>query len=153
MSTQPIAAYSFLPWARQGLGIYIREGDQEATGEIRGSIDVSLQITGERISGGPVTETVPRAVQLYGPGDVIGIDTRAIVRTEPRHRITNFETNHLPFVEFYDEDFPWRYTPAKPSPDQRRLRPWLATVVLEEGEFKEGTNILGRPLPFIDVAD
>lgn len=45
MSTQPIAAYSFLPWARQGLGIYIREGDQDTTVKIRGSIDVSLQIT------------------------------------------------------------------------------------------------------------
>src|SRR6188472_800490 len=105
MSTQPIAAYSFLPWARQGLGIYIREGDQDATVKIRGSIDVSLQISGERISGGTATEAVPRAVQLYGPGDIIGIDAKAIVvRTEPRHQITNFETNYLPFVEFYEED-------------------------------------------------
>ena len=24
----------------------------------------------------------------------------------------DFEPNYLPFVEFYDEDFPWRYTPA-----------------------------------------
>ena len=52
MSTQPIAAYSFLPWARQGLGIFIREGDQQAGVSERGSIDVSLQITGERLSGG-----------------------------------------------------------------------------------------------------
>jgi HAMP domain-containing protein len=154
MSTQPIAAYSFLPWARQGLGIYIREGDQDATVKVRGSLDVSLQITGERISGGTATEPVPRTVQLYGPGDIIGVDAKVIVRIEPRHWITNFETNYMPFVEFYEEDFPWRYTPAKPSPDGRRLRPWLALVVLEEGEFDDkSTNILGRPLPFIEVAD
>lgn len=152
MSTQPIAAYSFLPWARQGLGIYIREGDQDTTVTIRGSIDVSLQITGERIGGGTATETVPRAVQLYGPGDIIGIDSKIIVRTEPRNWITNFETNYLPFIEFYEEDFPWRYTPAKPSPDGKRVRPWLAVVVLEESEFDDkSTNVLGRPLPYIVV--
>jgi hypothetical protein len=90
---------------------------------------------------------------LYGPGDIIGVDPRIIVRTEPRHWITNFETNYLPFVEFYEEDFPWRYTPAKPSPDGKRLRPWLALVVLEESEFKDGANVLGKPLSFIEVAD
>jgi hypothetical protein len=153
MSAQPIAAYSFLPWARQGLGIYIREGDQDTTVTLRGSMDVNLQLTGERLGGGNAAEAVTRAVQLYGPGDIIGVDAKSIVRTEPRHWITNFETNYLPFVEFYEEDFPWRYTPAKPSPDQHRLRPWLALVVLEESEFKESTNLLGRPLPFIEVAD
>ncbi len=54
---------------------------------------------------------------------------------EPRHWITNFETNYLPFVEFYEEDFPWRYTPASHSDGGRRLRPWLTLVVLDEGEF------------------
>jgi hypothetical protein len=155
MSAQPIAAYSFLPWARQGLGIYIREGDQDPI-KVRGSIDVSLRVTGEPIAGvGQAAEPILRPVQLYGPGDIIGVDAKAIVRTEPRHWITNFETNYLPYVEFYEEDFPWRYTPARPSPDKRRLRPWLALVVLEEGdgEFTEAANMLGRPLPFIDVKD
>jgi hypothetical protein len=153
MTTQPIAAYSFLPWARQGLGVFIREGDQDTSVKVRGSVDVSLQITGEKISGGKLTETVPRAVQLYGPGDIVGIEAKAIVRSEPRHLVTNFETNYMPFVEFYDEDFPWRYTPARPTPDGRRLRPWLALVVLAEGEFEEPKNVAGKPLPFIEVAD
>ena len=76
----------------------------------------------------------------------------AIVRSDPRHWITNFETNYLPFVEFYDEDFPWRYTPAKPSLDSKRLRPWITLVVLEEAELiGEGAAGLGRPLPYFEV--
>jgi hypothetical protein len=153
MSTQPIAAYSFLPFARQGLGVYIREADGDTGVRVRGSVDVTLTVSGERIGGGTATETVPRAVQLYGPGDIIGVDGKAIVRTDPRHWITNFESNYLPLVEFYDEDFPWRYTPARPTADGRRLTPWLALVVLDETEFGEATNVLGRPLPFIDVPD
>jgi hypothetical protein len=152
MSTQPIAAYSFLPWARNGLGVFIRESDPGVPGALRGTIDVTLRVTGARIGGGETTTTVPKAVQLYGPGDVVGIDVQAIVRTEPRKGITNFEPNYMPFVEFYDEDFLWRYTPAKPAPDSRRLRPWLTLLVLAEGEFDDRAGSRNLPLPFIDVA-
>src|SRR5258708_14583998 len=104
MST-PIAGYSFLPWARQGLGLYLREEDQATGVKVRGSIDVSLQVTGDRIGGGSITEPLTsRPVQLYGPGDIIGIDSKAIVRTEPLNWITNFESNYLPHLPFYDED-------------------------------------------------
>ena len=155
MSTQPIAAYSFLPWARYGLGTYVREADLDATVKIRGSIDVRLHLDSTALDNSTLSEDLPpRAVQLYGPGDIIGVEARAIVRSEPRNWITNFETNYIPFVEFYDEDFPWRYTPAAPTPDKRRLRPWLTLVVLEEGEIKsEGAAGLGRPLSFIEVED
>jgi hypothetical protein len=153
MSTQPIAAYSFLPWARNGLGVFIRESDPGAPGAVRGTIDVTLRVTGTQLDGNETSLPIPKAVELYGPGDVIGIDPKAIVRSEPRHWITNFEPNYMPFVEFYDEDFPWRYTPAKPSPDNRRLRPWLTLLVLVEGEFDDRRGLRNVPLPFIDVAD
>ena len=74
---------------------------------LRGSIDVDPADQRRRIGGGDRHRDRSRAPsQLYGPGDIIGIDAGLIVRTEPRHWITNFETNYLPFVEFYDEDFP-----------------------------------------------
>ena len=38
MSDQPIAAYSFLPWARQGLGSQLREADQDTGVRLRASI-------------------------------------------------------------------------------------------------------------------
>ncbi|HEX8494998.1 MAG TPA: hypothetical protein VF658_19310 [Pyrinomonadaceae bacterium] len=151
MSTPSIAAYSFLSWVRQGLGMHIREGDQDQSVKLRGTIEVKLEIKGQKVGGGERSETVARPIQLYGPGDIIGLHSKAIVRTEPRHLVMNFETNYMPFVEFYEEDLPWRYTPARPSPDNRRLKPWIALVVLEEGEFKEADNVLNRPLSFIKV--
>ena len=84
-----------------------------------------------------------------GPGDIVGIEAAAIIRNEPQDWITNFEPNYLPYVEFYDEDFPYRYTPA--APDGGRLRPWISLVVLTEEEFEEGGNLLGKPLPFIEI--
>ena len=76
-----------------------------------------------------------------------------VVRTEPRDWVTNFETNYLAAIDFYDEDFPWRYTPAAPDAAGLQLRPWLALVVLAESEFSEATNSPDGPLPYISVTD
>jgi hypothetical protein len=145
----PLASYSFLSWVRQGLGIHTQDAP---AGRLRGRIPVSVMLRGDKVGGGgQLTETFQRDVALYGPGDVIGIETRAIVRSEPRGSIMNFEPNYLPFVEFYDEDFLWRYTPSAASPDGKRLVPWLTLVVLEEGEFEGPQTLPSKPLPFIKV--
>lgn len=154
MSNLPV--YSFFPWLRQGLGNQITDADIAGRVKLRSEIPVTLELTGTGPAGTLVQQVplVPRNVPLAGPGDIVGIESRAIVRTEPRNWITNFEPNYVPCVEFYDEDFPWRYTPAKADTATHRLRPWIALVVLEEGiEFKEGTSLGERPLPYIVVDD
>lgn len=150
-----VATYSFLPWMRQGLAGQIASSDGDAAVLARASVSVDLKITGQSASGSALTPApVHKDVQLYGPGDIVGIDSRAIVRTDPRDWITNAEPNYFAHIEFYDEDLPWRYTPAAPSGDGLRLRPWIALVVLEEGtEFAEVKAHAERPLPSIDVSD
>ncbi len=149
-----IATYSFLPWLRQGVANTIKSADGDPAVKVRASINVALQLSGDPVGGGPeLTQAISQDVALYGPGDIIGIDSRAIIRTEPRPWITNFEANYLPAVEFYDEDFLWRYTPAAADSSGLHLRPWIALIVLAENEFQEGQNTLNRPLPYITVPD
>jgi hypothetical protein len=142
------AVYSFLPWLRHGLGTQITAG-----GSRRGSINVHLELAGDNVTGGgtsiaPLTQTV----ELYGPGDIVGVDARMVIRVEPRPWTTNFEPNYLPHIEFYDEDFPWRYTPAPPAGEE--LMPWLTLIALEEdAEFEENRVAPGQPLPTITVKD
>ena len=152
--TKPIGTYSFLPWLRQGLANQIQSPDFDNSVKVRAQVTVSLEAKGDNV-GGSGTTAVPisRQVSLFGPGDIVGIDQRTIFRTEPRDWITNFEPNYLAHVEFYDEDFCWRYTPAAPDLAKGRLRPWITLVVLKEDEFIDGRNMQDRPLPFIDVAD
>lgn len=137
---------SFVPWVRQGLGNALTA----PTGSnLRATAHVQLVIRG---TGGtaPVSATIDKDIELLGPGDQVGIVSRQIVRTEPRHCVTDFEPNYVPFVEFYEEDFLWRYSPAIPS--GARLQPWLALVVLteDEHEFRPAGD---RPLPYIEVTD
>lgn len=156
-----LGTYSFLPWLRQGIANRITAQDQDTTVDSRATIDVTIRVTGTPVDGGSaLQQDINKTVEMYGPGDIVGIDMRAIINTEPRNWITNFETNYLPYVDFYDEDFPWRYTPATAlASNAKRLKPWLALVVLKEaqsgeaGEFADGRNIAGKPLPFIAVQD
>lgn len=142
-----LAQYSFLPWLRQGLGTRITETDTLGIepaniGDLaleRAELTVSLNIRHTSIVDSSVQETEEqKTVKLIGPGDIIGIRKDAIVRTEPQDGTLNFEAGTLPYIEFYEEDLPWRYTPASPvSGDNHisRLRPWIALVVLQNDEF------------------
>ncbi|MGC5567823.1 hypothetical protein ACPYPG_33965 [Streptomyces sp. FR-108] len=149
-------SYAFLPWLRTGLTTRITTDPGTSD---RAVVPVRLRVTGEGVAGGTFTQDIERQVQLYGPGDVAGVDGRAISRTEPQPWITNVEPNYLAHIEFYDEDFPWRYSPAPPDGTTGRLLPWLALVVLAGGqdpaadaaaEFTEVAQA-GRPLPAVTV--
>jgi hypothetical protein len=142
-----LGTYAFLPWLRQGMATAIAA--PPATG-IRASIHVEVDITGTPVNGGaPLTQSAAQDIALYGPGDILGIDARAVIRTEPRAGVSNFESNYLAAIDFYDEDYPWRYTPAPAAGLQ--FSPWIALIVLKQGEYAEGKNIANRPLPFITL--
>jgi hypothetical protein len=145
-----IGTYSFFPWLRQGIANKVTTPDDPEAK--RGEITVSLEIEGKAVDDGPaVFRTVDKVISLYGPGDIVGIDRKAIVKTEPRNWITNFEPNYCPYFDCSDPDFLWRYTPS--APDGDRLLPWLTLVVLQEDEFTDGNNILNRPLHYFTLKD
>lgn len=118
------AVRHFLPWVRQGAAAGITTPDSLGSGQRADvSLPVSVQLT---------TFTVPaRDVRLYGPADVTAIDPRQVVRVQPRHRTTNFESNFFPLIEFDRPDFPWLFTPAKAGAGER-LRPWICLVVVRK---------------------
>jgi hypothetical protein len=140
--------YSFLPWYRRGIGGLI--AGTPAAGVSRATVKIELKIDGEAVAGGPTKSAIAkRDIEIFGAGDIVGIDPRAIIRTDPRDWITNFEPNYLAQIEFYDEDFPWRYSPVAPTAGNLQLTPWITLIVLQEDEFKNSFE--GRPLPFITL--
>lgn len=99
-----LSTYTFLPWLRQGIANKIQSADLDASVEVRAKINVKLDLKGSGGEAGDVTSSISKDIALYGPGDIIGIESRAIIKTESNNWITNFEPNYLPHVEFYDED-------------------------------------------------
>jgi hypothetical protein len=153
--TVPTGTYTFLPWMRRGVANRIDTPAGDPNVRQRAGFDVEVTVSGVGLDGSAPALTEPQHVELYGPGDIVGTDQVAISRLEPPDWTTNFEPNHLVAIEFYDEDLPWRYTPA--APDGRRLLPWLALVALTEDEFDELGRPTGQPLAsinlLVDLAD
>lgn len=165
-----LAYYTFIPWFRQGLSVKIKESDnyaaagQTGVADERASLDVDLYIEDTSLTNGSLHESIiKKKVSIYGPGDVKGISTRAIIHTEPKAGISNYESNNLIHIEFYEEDFPWRYTPVNPNESNatksHRLRPWISLVVLKRDneEFtlnkkNEGTSSITVPQSVINNA-
>jgi len=93
-----LATYTFLPWLRQGIANQLKE---PASGS-RAVLSVDLLVSGDKVEGSDqLTNTLSREVQIYGPGDIIGLDSSSIIKVEPRNWITNFEPNYLPYIDFY----------------------------------------------------
>lgn len=125
-------SYQFLPWVRNGLAVALGTADTLGTGAVlpaRASAPVGVRLAGEH--AGAVLP--PLQVQLYGPGDVIGIDPAQVIRTDPKPESRSFEPNYLALVDFDAPDLPWLLTPAKANL-QDRLRPWLVLLVLDRAK-------------------
>ena len=115
------ASYRFLPWVRRGAAVSVDTVDTlgpEVPGRAR--LPVALRVDDAEIRP---------AVALHGPGDVLGLDARQVVHTDPANRSTGVEPTRFAAVEFRSATLPWLFTPA--SADRRgRLRPWLCLVVV-----------------------
>jgi hypothetical protein len=142
-----LGRYHFEAWTRRGIIADVSTPDTGGSLDARAKLSVQVTISANNATAG----TQPGAVdvQLYGPGDVIGIDPRHVVRTEPREFTTNFEPNYLCGIEFDAPDFPWLFTPA--APNGNKLRPWLVLIVLADGEFTPPSQA-PNPLPVIQVS-
>ncbi len=134
--------YRFLPWTRRGLASVVSQPDVGANLPARAPLSVAITITGVAPAG--------VNLELYGPGDIVGMDPRLIVRTEPRPNITDFEPNYLAAIEFDLPDLPWMFTPARAGA-QERLRPWCVLVVLDQTVVAPPTVIRGAPLPVVTI--
>jgi hypothetical protein len=133
----------FLPYVRQGLTT-LAEHDQ-VPGK-RMVIPVKLTVTASDNTNNPVnTGIVEKEITLFGPGDVLGINENVISRLAPSPNTNNFESSLIPFIEFSEPDFLWRFSSLQIG-DRKSWIPWLVLIVLkpennqEEAEFEKIQN-------------
>lgn len=127
-----MAGISFYSWQREGIANAI----QAVGASPRPKVELEVRID---------NQSAKQKFQVVGPGDIIGFSTDMVIRTEPVHWNTNFPPNLLAYIEFYDEDFPWRYSPDPAKQvNTTQLNPWLALIVLKEDEFTPDSQ---NPIP------
>ncbi|MBK8969721.1 MAG: hypothetical protein IPM36_24305 [Lewinellaceae bacterium] len=139
--SNPIAQYTYIPWYRRGLSNQI-----QATSDERGTISAEVYYKTNQASSHQLGAA--KTLALLGPGDVESINPQAIIKVEPRNGLTDFEANYLACIEFYDEDFPWRYTP---EPASDHLMPWLFLMALKTDEFTFEPIDSAKPVQAIKI--
>ena len=152
MSTQ-LGKHQFFPWLRRGASTDIDKAkteNEDGSTDPRAGIPVVITLQPKWQGADQGTATAGVTAQLYGPGDVVGIDPRHVILTEPRHLTANYEPNYFAGIEFDHPEFPWLFTPAAPSTD--RLRPWTVLICLKPTEMS-AFNAAGNPLPTVTVTD
>ena len=123
------AALRFLSWMRRGLA-------RAVTGT--GTVEVSVAVNGEALS---------HTIRVRGPGDVAGLASRQVLRTDPPDGTVDFEPNYFAAVELASPDLPWMFTPAAPAAN--KLTPWLVLVVVREAE---GVTLVDGVLSIVSPA-
>ncbi|MDL2241277.1 hypothetical protein LJC69_06590, partial [Bacteroidales bacterium OttesenSCG-928-K22] len=136
----------YFPWIRKGLSNCINELDTLGSTTnmesltlhrpklfITPNYDITPVAKSDKDKPKPVVRTETKEVEFISPGDITNINKNAIIRVVPKEKSDTFPKDYLPYIEFYEPDFPWRYSPALPNDD--KLRPWLAILVCKNDEF------------------
>jgi hypothetical protein len=122
----------FLPNLRLGLGA----NAQQTADKLHRIKDVDVILVNQSDESIKDQDNNPieskHSTKLIGPGDVIGFNSRVVARTAPDNNTNDFEPNYVPFVEFKDPDFPWRYSLGDKD---NRLNPWIVLLVLTRDAF------------------
>jgi hypothetical protein len=137
---------TFAPWARLGIGAALNA----QAGALRAQVAITAQVGG-RIgnAAAPSVAAPPLTAQTLGPGDVLGIDQRIVIRTDPPRDAQGTPARTLVAIEFSRPDFPWMFSPLMPDA-QQRLQPWLCLLVVPQ---RPGISLRRRDgrLPVITV--
>jgi len=127
VANENIGQLTFVSALQRGMAAGLDKEDvfPRTEGQARAESKLVLGFTG--------AQTANVTLTLVGPGEVIGLDTRTIVRVYPRRDDNDAEFEHFAMVEFDQADILWRYTAAKAHGDaaakEDKLRPWLTLVV------------------------
>lgn len=132
----------FLPYLRQGLTTLAVHSKLPGKRVVI-PVNLTLEAT-NKSNASTQTNPVAKNIALLGPGDVVGINPNIISRVAPAPNTGNFENSLVPFIEFSEPDFLWRFSSRQVA--GKSWIPWLTLIVLksennqEEAEFEKVEN-------------
>ena len=151
MSNEKSNLYS---WVRKGISSQIAETDNLGVGSgtsvERPFVQLAVELASTPVNkkdSDSVSSTEMQSFSIVGPGDVLTVSNNAVMNFFPPSGSKGFPTEYDPYIEFWEPDFAWRYTPASPtqatSEIGSKLRPWLALVTCPAGSYSISKNSNG----------
>lgn len=152
-----MAIYIF-PYLRKGISNGI-VGNSQNAGQTRAELDVNLTVDYHHVDGRTTKGATPKAVtiQLTGPADVKSLSKSAVSHfSPPENAAIRMNSVYMPYLEFYEEDLPWRYTPLpveKSTNGKEVLLPWMALIAVRKDEVAFRINGSGIRIATLNVED
>lgn len=125
-----LGKYTFLPHHRTGAAAGLRNPFSTAS-PARATLSMSVPVT-----SGASTATAATTLLLRGPGDVLSVDPRQVIRRYPEPGIHDAEPSDLAHIEFDAPDLPWQFTPTGPDATGN-LPSWLRLIVVRADSARE----------------
>lgn len=136
-----------LKYLRKGLISSVKEGSSVTKDNKRAQIDVNLKFQVKNVNSGRVENKVlpGKKIELLGPADVKSLTSQAICRVSPvESGDVRLNASYRPYMEFFEEDLPWRYTPF--APGDNNFYPWMRLIAVKTDEcdvtFRDGMKIV-----------
>lgn len=139
-----------LPYYRKGLPNSITSSGQlkrhRATLKVNLGVELNKKFDDTRVE----KLLDGQEIQLMGPADVKSVQKNAISRISPPEGAkTRLFKDYLPYVEFFEEDLPWRYTPVATT--DADFRPWMTLIAVKEDEVSFHVNSNGTKLATLQI--
>ena len=139
-----------LPYYRKGLSNSITSSGQlkrhRATLKVNLGVELNKKFDNTRVE----KLLDGQEIQLMGPADVKWVQKKAISRISPPEGAkTRLFKEYLPYVEFFEEDLPWRYTPVATT--DADFRPWMTLIAVKEDEVSFHVNSSGTKLATLQI--
>lgn len=129
MKMEKYATTYYFPWVKKGLGNWISEEDKLTTSEIQKDLwlakhratlflETHFQNTNAALEEGDEEKsTIIKAKEIHfvGPSDITQVFEQAISKVVPKPLSASMAPQYLPYIEFWEPDFPWRFSPVKPD--------------------------------------
>lgn len=154
---------TFLPWVQPTLGnaaLMQPLPQPPPAPSLRPTLALSATLAIDANTPQSQTQAVAATkAEIYGPGDVLGLNQRAILATVPLPDAVGFSPLQLAAIDFKEEDLPWRYSMLTASAVAATAAthavaaaplPWCMLLVLRADEFA-ALPLTGQPLPSINV--
>lgn len=135
-----------LKYLRKGLINNVKTEENVVPGATRAQLDINLKFQAKDVRNGRTEKMVlpGNKIELLGPADVKSVNKRAISHISPAESgDVRLNASYRPYMEFYEEDLPWRYTPFAPTSSD--FYPWIRLIAVKQDEcvvsFRNGVKI------------
>lgn len=138
------------PYLRKGISCNINSSGTSNQRRADIKVKLGLELNDTTTDNSNIQEIDGQTIQLMGPADIKSISTRAInMVSPPENTEVKLFKEYMPFIEFFEEDLPWRYTPVQT--DDKDFHPWFALIAVKEDEVEFKVTNDGSRLAVLNI--